>query len=118
MPLSKILKATIVQTGTNAPVLTIIKNTFTGLTTSYISDGDFRILNTANEFIAGKTFVTLPFANEPSVAFGSFNYVWNDAGSIGLGSYADGNQLIGANGVFGSGSANGTPITIEVWREG
>jgi len=60
----KVYTALITQSGTSAPVATVLQNTFSGsLTWSYVNTGIYRITSSSNEFVSNKTSATCSITN-------------------------------------------------------
>jgi hypothetical protein len=61
---SKIYVALLTQTGTNAPVVTILQSTFSGaLTWTYTGVGIYTVTSASNEFTSGRTAATCSITN-------------------------------------------------------
>lgn len=99
----KVYKALLTQTGTNAPVATILENTLSGTPVwSYDAVGVYK-LTLASEWTANKTAISFT----PDRA-GFYNVFWSDVNEIEMNVFTTGNVLT-------NGFLTEAFITIEVY---
>jgi len=114
---TKVYKALLTQSGTSAPVATVLENTLSGTPVwSYNSVGIYT-LTLASEFPSGKVIVSVP-QNDNGGISGSNDFVFykcfrNDDNTISL--YCLDVNLSGDTAPAGNGLLTETSITIEVY---
>jgi hypothetical protein len=104
-PKYKVYTALLTQSGTDAPVATVLENTLGNITFSYNSDGNFNI-NSSSLFTINKTYVSISSNDELAIVF---RYFQEDENIINI---ASGNS---DTSIF-SNYFNNTPIEIRVYN--
>ena len=82
----KVYTALLSQTGTSAPVATVLENTFTGsISFVYDGDGEYLILSSDNEFVRNKTLTHLELWGNDEKGKGRIgNVKWRTTNSMTL----------------------------------
>ncbi len=101
----KVYKALLTQTGTDAPLATVLENTLSG-TPVWIRDSQgIYLLTLTGEFTANKTFITIGDTTPHNSSIGIF---WSDVNTVEINSYDSTPTLT-------DGIVSESPITIEVY---